>query len=82
MVTLPLQGRVADCLQGMGCINGGRVKGMSCVRVLWANGRGKRRRIARKKRFKIFFFPASACAGERSSKVPFKTAPCSFFGRK
>jgi len=26
MVTLPLQGRVADCLRGMGCING-RVRG-------------------------------------------------------
>jgi len=26
----------------MGCINGGRVKGMACVRVLWANGRGGR----------------------------------------
>jgi hypothetical protein len=65
----------------MGCING-RVRGMSCVRVLWANRRGKRRRIAGKKRFKIFFFPASACAGERSSTVPFKTAPCSFFWKK
>jgi len=33
----------------MGCINGGRVKGMACVLVLWARGRGKRRRIAGKK---------------------------------
>jgi len=26
----------------MGCINGGRIKGMACVRVLWESGRGKR----------------------------------------
>jgi hypothetical protein len=32
--TLPRRGKVAGCLEGMGCINGGRVKGMACVRVL------------------------------------------------
>jgi len=25
----------------MGCINGGRVKGMACVRVLWQMGGGR-----------------------------------------
>ena len=50
--TLPLQGKVAGCLQGMGCINGGRVKRIACVWVLWASGRGKRRRIAGKKDLK------------------------------
>jgi len=34
----------------MSSINGGRVRGMACVRVLWASGRGKRRRIAGKKK--------------------------------
>jgi len=32
-VTLPLQGKVAGCLQGMGSINGGRVRGMACGQV-------------------------------------------------
>jgi len=43
-VTFPLKGKVAGYLQGMGCINGGRVRGMTCVRVLVASGREKRSR--------------------------------------
>jgi len=36
---------------------------------LWASGRGKRRRIAGEKRFKIFIFPASACAGKKENSA-------------
>jgi len=64
---------VAGCLQGMGCINGGRVKGMACVRVLWASGRGKRRRIVGKKYLKSSSSLPLHAQGRRRI-MPFKTA--------
>jgi len=56
--------------QGMGCINGGRVKGMACVRVLWANGRGGENR---KKNWNLLLPHLCTRRGRRGAML-FKTA--------
>ena len=51
----------------MACINGGRVWNVTCVQVLWASGRGKRRRITGKD-FKNSLLPCLCiCRGEEAA---------------
>jgi hypothetical protein len=65
----------------MGCINGGRVRRIACVRVLWASGRGKRRRIAGKKDLKSSSSLPLHAQGRRRT-VPLKRHYFRFFSEK
>jgi hypothetical protein len=77
-VTLPLQGKVADCLQGRGCINGGRVWDESCffwqVRAEREGNNGVAGNIIASSS-PVF----CASTGGRRLTVPFKTAPFDSF---
>jgi hypothetical protein len=65
----------------MGCINGGRVRRIACVRVLWASGRGKRRRIAGEKDLKSSSSLPLHAQGRRRT-VPLKRHYFRFFSEK
>ena len=73
--TLPLQGKVAGCLQGMGCINGGRVKGMAmsgfCGQVGWRERVGKN--------FKNLLLPCLCMRREEGEQCRSKQHCFSFF---